>query len=192
MNKLRVSFSILKLWQQGRIEDCVNSYFKLKQLTNPYMEEGKKWDTKVNEHVLKNSCLPQEFGGETLKLPKVQEKWEMDFEGYTLVGVPDIVDEPTLLEIKTGGSKDSGDYAMDFQIGIYLLLGELLNKNLEKALILHYNQFTKELDRTLIWNTPFERERAKNYILTLSPEIMTFFTEKDLFSKYLLTSQVTI
>lgn len=172
------------MWRQGRIEDCVNYYFKLKQLTNPYMEEGKKWDEKVNQSVLKTSQLPIEFGGEVLKLPKVQEKWEVDFEGYRLVGIPDIVDGATLYEIKTGTSKDSGDYSMDFQIGMYLLLGELLGKNLQKALILHYNQFTKELDRTLIWNTPFERERAKNYILTLAPEISHFFETNNLFTKY--------
>lgn len=148
------------------------------------MIEGKKWDEKVNICVRETKQLPYEFGSDLLIDPKVQEKWEVDFEGYRLVGVPDIVDGATLLEIKTGGSKDSSDYAMDFQIGMYLLLGELLDKGLEKALILHYNQFTGKLDKTLIWNDPFETERARNYILSLAPEIETYFRENRLFEKY--------
>lgn len=182
--KLRVSFSLLSMWRQGRVSDCVNYYFKLKQLTNPYMEIGKEWDEKVNTCVRETQQLPPEFGSDSLRVPKVQEKWEADFEGYRLVGVPDVVDQDTLYEIKTGTGKDSSDYAMDFQVGMYLLLGELLGKGLKKALILHYNQRSKELDKTLIWDTPFERERARNFIQTLAPEIFSYFSENNLFAKY--------
>ena len=145
------------------------------------MDEGKKWDKKVNECVLHTKNLPVEFGATKLIDPKVQEKWEIDFmDRFSLVGVPDIVDSPTLYEIKTGNSKDSGDYCNDFQVGMYLLLADKLGKKIDKAVILHYDQYKKELDKSLIWNTEYERKRAENFILSISPDIYTYFDQNNL------------
>ena len=147
------------------------------------MEEGIKWDKKVNECVLHTKNLPVEFGATKLKDPKVQEKWEMDFmDRFSLVGVPDIVDSPTLYEIKTGNSKDSGDYANDFQVGMYLFLADKLGKKIDKAVILHYDQYKKELDKSLIWNTEYERKRAENFILSLAPDIYEYFDQNDIWN----------
>jgi len=147
------------------------------------MEEGSRWDKKVNEAVLMNRQMPYEFGNIMLKDPKVQEKWEIDLdERFELVGVPDIVDEPILYEIKTGNSKDSGDYCNDFQIGMYLFLADKLGKKIDKAVILHYDQYKKELDKSLIWNTEYERKRAENFIMSLAPEILEYFDQNDLWN----------
>ncbi len=148
------------------------------------MEDGKKWDRYVNDFVVTNKKLPPEFGSDELKNPKPQEKWEIDFmDRFSLVGVPDVVDHSTLYEIKTGNSKDSGDYANDFQIGMYLFIGELLDKKIKKAVILHYDQYRKELDKSLIWNTLYERKRAENYILSIAPDIYEYFLQNNLFNR---------
>lgn len=187
--KLRLSYTLLNLWRAGRIDDAIIYYFKLGGMTNKYMEEGKKWDEYVNKHVMEKGYLPEEFGGDKLIKPRTQEKWEAEYGDYEIVGVPDIVDETTLYEIKTGG-KDSGSYSIDFQVSMYLLLAELKKINIEKAYILHYDQVSNTKDRSLIWNSREEVDRAKNWIETIAPEIMAYFTDNDLFNKQLTQGSI--
>ena len=179
--KLRISYTLLNTWRAGRIDDALVMYFKLAQMTSPAMEAGKNFDNYTNDFVRKNKSLPPELGGDKLIAPLAQEKWEIDLdERFELVGVPDIVDSPTLYEIKTGNSKDSGDYANDFQVGMYLLLAEKLGKKIDKAVILHYDQYKKELDKSLIWNTEYERNRAYNFITSLAPDIYEYFDQNNI------------
>lgn len=182
--KLRLSYTLLKLWQQNRVDDAIIYYFKLGKITNKYMEEGLKWDKLVNDSVEGHRKLPTAFGGGMLSNPKSQLKLVAQYNTYyDLVGVIDILDETILYEIKTGSSKDSADYSLDFQIGIYLLLTDLSKIEVEKAIILHYDQNRNTLDKTLIWNSIEERKRAKNYIDTLAPDIYEYFKANKLFGK---------
>lgn len=184
MKKLRVSFTLLSLWRSGNIGALIDFYLKRPHETTPAMEEGKRWDEIVNVSVKEKKIIPAEFGGESLIDPKSQEKWEADYsEQFEIVGVPDIYDSPTIYEIKTGNSKDSGDYANDFQISMYFLLAELLNKPVDKAYIIHYNHITKRTDRSLVWNTEFERERARNFIDTLGSEIYVYFEQNGILTR---------
>ena len=142
------------------------------------MNEGIMWDQHITEWVDLYKRLPEEFGGDELKNPLAQEKIRVPYNDMCDLSIlPDIIDENTLWENKTG-IKDSADYATDFQIAMYFLGLELSGKRVDKAIINHYNQHTNELDRTLVWNTPQEFERAKNFINTLAPEIFNYFFEK--------------
>lgn len=182
-NSIRLSYTLLNLWRQGRIDDALVYYFKMGNLTNPYLEEGKKWDEIVNTSVREYKRLPEEFDGDILVNPRAQEKWEAEYSDmFTVVGVPDIIDEDTLYEIKTGSSKDSAEYASDFQVALYLWLAQKNNIPIRKAYIIRYNQYNKTVDRTLIWNSEFEIERAVNYIESLAPEIYDYFESHNLFT----------
>lgn len=184
MNKLRVSYTLLNLWKSGRVVEAVKFYFKLEQLKIPALEEGKKWDLYVQNHVDKFKKLPDEFGGDVLTDPKTQVKLVVPFnEICDVVGVFDILDLKTIYEIKSGWSKDSGEYASDFQVSMYLMLAGIAEIDVDKALIVHYNQREKKQDRSLIWNTSFETKRAENLINTLAPEIHSYFTDYDLWNK---------
>lgn len=190
MDKVRVSYTLLKLWQQGRIDDAIIYYFKMAKMTNKYMEEGIKWDKLVNESVTAHNALPIEFGGDKLQSPTAQVKWVAEYnEQFDLVGVADVIDGKTLYEIKTGSSKDSADYSIDFQIGMYLVLARLKEVEIEKAMILHYDQNAKTLDKTLIWNSKEERARANNYIDSIAPDIYEYFKQNKLFGKEVQSGQ---
>ncbi len=180
MKKLRVSYTLLSLWRGGQHEKALQFYLKKLKLTSPAMEAGKKWDDYVCKYALENNKLPVEFGGDTLSNPKAQVKIEVPFnEICDVVGVFDVLTDDTLYEIKTGNAKDSSDYAMDFQVSMYLMLAP----NVEKAYIVHYDQYIKEHDRTLIWNSPEERERGKNFVESLSPEIYDYFLKEGVLDK---------
>lgn len=182
MHKLRVSYSLLNIWARGQYDQAVSYYLHLPTPTSQAMEDGNIWDAHITEWADLYKKLPEEFGGDTLLNPKCQEKIVIPYNDLCdLVIKPDIIDEPVLWENKTGNSKDSGDYAIDFQVAMYFLG----LKNIEYAIINHYNQYTGELDRSLIWNTSQERNRGKNFIDTLVPEIHTYFLENGIFYKML-------
>jgi hypothetical protein len=154
------------------------------------MEEGIMWDKKVTEWVDLYKKLPDEFGGDTLIKPQPQEKVVVPYQDWELVIVPDIIDSPILWENKTG-IKDSGEYASDFQIPMYFLGLDLAKVKVDRAIINHYNQATNELDRTLVWKSPQEIERGRNFINTLAPEIEEYFKDNGIF-EMVLDSQKNI
>jgi len=178
MKKLRISYTLLELWKRGRIADCVNYYQKVSREVTPAMEYGKNFDDYINNYVIRFDTLPPELGGYGLKHPRPQVKLEADLnEKWELVTVFDILEDEVLHENKTGLSKDSADYANDYQVSMYLYMCKLKNILVKKAYINHYNQWTKQYDRTLIWVTDREAERGKNFIETLAPEVENYFTQ---------------
>lgn len=180
--KLRCSFSLLSMWRRGQFDMAVNSYLHRELPMNQAMSEGIMWDQHITEWVDLYKRLPDEFGGDELLKPKTQEKIIVPYNDMCdLVILPDILDGNMLWENKTGDSKDSADYAIDFQIAMYFLGCELSGRNIDMALINHYNQHTNELDRTLVWKTPQELERGRNFIETLAPEIHNYFSENGIF-----------
>ena len=174
--KLRVSYTLLSLWRGGQYEKAVQFYLKKLQITSKAMEEGKKWDKFVGDYSMKNMKLPDEFGGDDLINPQVQLKIEVPFnEMCDVVGIFDVLTDDTLYEIKTGNAKDSADYAQDFQVSMYLML---LEEKVDKAYIVHYDQYRQEHDRSLVWNTEQERERGRNFVESLAPEIFSYFEKE--------------
>jgi hypothetical protein len=146
------------------------------------MEEGTMWDHHITEWVDLYKKLPLEFGEDKLLNPKTQNRIVVPFnEQCDLVIVPDIIDSPILWENKTGESKDSADYSNDFQIPMYFLGLDLAKIPIDRAIINHYNQSNGELDRTLVWKSDQEIERAKNFINTLAPEIHSYFLDNGIF-----------
>lgn len=177
--KLRVSYSLLKLWQKGDYEGAVNYYFKLDPITSAAMEEGRAWDDLVCNEVNTTKKFPKEWGGEKVANPQTQLKLVVPYsDEVDLVGQLDIYDDPIIYELKTGSSADSGDYANDFQISIYFLLCELSGLNAEKAIIKHFNQMKQTLDQSMVWKSKNQIEKAKNFVEGYSPEIYQYFEEQ--------------
>jgi len=178
-SKLRISYSLLKLWEAGRIEDMLAYYKHLETPTTHYMEEGKAWDKLLTESIINKKELLPEFGGDKLNNPQPQLKLECKYDdNVTLVGVLDCYDSPTLYEFKAGSSADSADYSNQMQIPLYLLLLEENKMPADKAFIVHFDQAIKKHDRTLIWNTPAQLVKATIYLRENVPAIYKFFTDE--------------
>lgn len=184
--KLRASFSLLSMFRRGQYEQAINSYLHRDKITSQAMEDGSMWDAKATEWADLYKKLPEEFGGDELINPQTQIRIEVPYNDLCdLIIVPDILDENVLWENKTGNSKDSGDYATDFQMSMYFLGLELSGRKIDYGIYNHYNQYLplseENPNRTIIWNTPQERQRAKNFIDTMVPEIFNYFTENGIF-----------
>jgi hypothetical protein len=183
-NRLRLSYTLLNLWRQGRFDDALIYYFKMARVVSPAMEAGLKFDEYLNNYILEHDSYPIEWGGDKLTEPQVQVKWEYEYsEHFDLVGVLDAWDGTTIYENKTGSSKDSADYANDFQIPIYFILAKAKGVAIDKAIIKHYNQHLSEnqFDQSIVYNTPKEIERGRNFIETIGGEIYHYFEENNLF-----------
>ncbi len=180
--KLRTSYTLLNLWRRGQYTQAIEYYLRLRQITSQAIEEGTMYDQYATEWVDLYKKLPEEWGGDELISPQSQVKIEVSYNDMAdLVAVLDILDEKVLWENKTGDSKDSADYATDFQIPIYFVACELKGIPVDYAIINHYNQMlpisNSNPDRTKIWNTEKERERGKNFLNTLIPEIYQYFID---------------
>lgn len=188
--KLRASYSLLSMFRRGQYEQAINSYLHLDKVTSQAMEDGTMWDHYITETVQLYKKLPEEFGGDELINPETQVRFVVPFNDMCdLIIIPDILAESVLWENKTGNSKDSADYAVDFQISMYFLALELAGRKIDYGIYNHYNQYlplSKENpNRTLIWNTERERERARNFVETLVPDVYKYFEENGVFQREL-------
>ena len=184
--KLRASYSLLSTWRRGQYSQAIDMYLHRNKITSQAMDDGIMWDTRVTEWADLYKKLPEEFGGDELKNPQTQVRLEVPYnEICDLIIVPDILDENVLWENKTGNSKDSGDYVIDFQMSLYFLGLELSGRKIDYGIYNHYNQYLplskNNPDRSMVINTPRERQRAENFINTLVPEIHSYFLEHGIF-----------
>jgi len=178
MNKLRLSWTLLNLWQQGKVDEAVAFYLKLERKETPEMVKGKELH-KLNEENLKEARkFIKEFGGLELKKPRVEWKIEMNYnELFDLVGVIDAYDEETktLYEFKTG-KMSAISYLNSHQLGIYSLLLQKENKPVKKIMVIRWDG--KKTDWAFKWFYPELIEEAKNFVDSLGPEIYQFFEER--------------
>lgn len=178
MQKIRLSYSLLRLWDLGKTDDAVAYYFKTAdRLESDAIVQGRAWDKIVEEQVKANNKLPEEFGGLKLNKPQTQPKKEIQLDdNFELVIVPDIQDGDRIIEIKTGGSYSSSDYARNKQVPIYLYA----NEDSKMGIILHYDQYIDELDWYAIHKTPRLMEETEKYIYTLGNSFKNYLEKKGL------------
>jgi hypothetical protein len=182
-NKVRLSYTLLNLWQHGQIDEALTYYFKLGQITSEAMRQGKEIDNYLNNFISQHGAYPINWGGDQLKKPFPQVKWEINYSPhFDLVGVLDVLDGKTIYENKSG-KLPSNIYALGFQIPIYFILAEAKGVEIDEAILKHFNQHTNEFDQTIIRNSPRERERGHNFIETIGGEIYNYFEEHNLFGK---------
>lgn len=182
-------------WAGGNWEQAIKQYFKLEKFLTPQMAEGRDYHEKWAKHIMKTKTLPVEFGGLKLKNPIAEGKTVVQLDDWLeLVGVIDCYDNPVIYEWKTGKAT-SESYAGTEQGGIYAVLGTLSKKYVERIEIHHYDQYSKKSDMSIIWVTPELMEKSHNWIVTLSGEMHTYFTENGLYERFganLLNKKVEI
>ncbi len=179
MKKLRASYSLLNAFEKNQIDLCVDMYLHKQTFRNQGMEDGvtihKQFEAEINKNKkLKLGKYKFEFTN-----PKCELKKYVNYNDFIDLSVVfDVVDEPILYEWKTGASTGSMEYATKEQIPMYFLACELLGYDVKTAKVVHYNQETNDVDITIVHNTPFKRDLARNYIETLAPEIYQDFERR--------------
>lgn len=183
-NKFRISHSLLNLWTNGLVDQAISTYFHLNEVDNPKMKEGrdlhKRWADSIKSKkklVLGATTLifdtPRVEFGENGELNKpYNELWDIG-------GRFDCLDGGILYEFKSG-TKNALDYAGEYQIPFYFLLGELSGLSISKAMVVHHNQFLNKTDLVIVWNNEVQIERARNFIDSTGYEVYKYFLDNGL------------
>ena len=180
MKKLRLSFSLLLLWGQGKTDEAVAMYLHKDLFTSPAFEEGKMWHKKWEREI--NATKKLTIGKETFtfKDPKPEVKIVIPYnERWDLVGMMDCVDTDRFYEFKTG-TTGAWSYLQSHQIPLYFLLLEKAGTPKDSAMLIHYNQKEDFVESIPVWRSEEEIEEAKNWIDSTAPEVENFFTEKNI------------
>lgn len=173
--KLRISYSLLSAWERGRPDEVVNTYFHINNVKTPQLEYGEKFHEDMKDHITKMNSFPDWFFDFKLTVPEPEKKIIVPYnELFDISAQLDLIDMGTIYEYKTG-VQSSGDWSRKNQLDIYFLACELAKIKVDKAFLLHWNQYDKSKDYTLIWNSPKKVENARNWIDSVAPEIHSFF-----------------
>lgn len=181
MRRIRLSFSLLSLWKQGKIDQAVESYFHIpSSFQTPAMDAGLAIHQEIAEHVKTHNSFPNYLPCFSLNSPITEKKVVTKFNDlFELSGQFDLIDGETLYEYKTGVT-DSMEWAQSGQLSFYFYLCSLVGLPVKTGILIHYNQHLKEHDFTIVHNGPGHIESAINEIETIGPEIHHYFTEQGL------------
>lgn len=180
MKKLRLSYTLLNLWQMGKVDEAISYYFKLERVPTEAMEQGIVIDRLIKKTIENEKKLPDFMGGVKLLNPKPQLKIEIEYNEYfDLVGVIDCYDEGKVFEFKTG-KMTSMDYLKSYQTKLYAYLLTKKNYEVKEIIVIRFNQKENISDWAKMFFNEEINEQARNFIDSIAPEIYQFFTQKGL------------
>ena len=178
--KLRVSYSLLHLWAQGKTDDAVSTYFHMDRPTTQAMSFGRRFHEDVAKYIEKEGKLPEWLFTHEIKKPQPELVVTVPYnELFDIKAIFDCLDVPNLFEWKSGVT-NSLVWANTHQLSLYFLVAEIAKIKVEKAYLVHWNQYTKKGDFTIVWNNKSHIEYAKNMIDSYAPEIYDFFKNEGL------------
>lgn len=187
MSKFFASYTTLNAWYERRIEDAINAYFRLKDLSDiPAIKQGKEYHKKWEAEIKQTGSTPAVFG--SVKLTKDFEtemflSAELD-DWLVLRGVIDLVDKGTVYEWKTGASIDSQSVSKTHQVGIYGLLCLLNDRPVKTAEIHHFNQHDNTVDMSIVHLTKARLTAAVDWIEACASDMHHYLESNGLYEKY--------
>jgi hypothetical protein len=182
--KFRASYTVLNQWASGNWDRAIKTYFKLEKFVTPAMADGKIWHEKWENHINDTKTLPAVFGAGALHHPKAEIKKVVELEPWLdLVGVIDLYDKPVIYDWKTGKTS-SEVYAGSMQPGIYGVLATFSGMYADRAIIYHYDQYSKKTDMSLIWLTDELLKTAHNWILSYASDMNNYLIENKLYERF--------
>jgi hypothetical protein len=180
---IKLSYSILHAWEQGRYEEAVAQYLGKPFPATPAMELGKLkhelWERYVNE----TGCLPLELGGGELKNPLTEHKYEktLDLGKYTILirGVIDLEYDRTLVDYKCGVGEPS-TYLSGWQLDLYKWLRP--DSTLGKYIC--FNPYTESVKVGAKFLGEQQAENAVESIITYGSEMIDYLRSQKLLKNY--------
>ena len=181
MAKLRLSYSLLNIWGRGDVDGAVQTYFHLNKPATRQMKEGRRIHKDIADHVEKFNTFPEWLNFKyDLALPESEKEVVAEYnEMFDLKGFFDCYDtvDKTVFEYKSGVS-DSLEWARTDQLPFYFLIAELLGLEIDRGILIHFNQYTESTDFCIVHNSSSKRERARNLIDSEGPSIYDFFDKQ--------------
>jgi len=180
MSKIKVSYTLFNYWNRNQTEDLINYYFKLKPFVpTEQMLAGQAWDELNNYEIANHKRMLPEFGGLKLKNPKAQQYVGVEYKDIWISTVLDVLDEPLLIENKTGKTSPTAWLETD-QVPMYMAVCSLRNIKIERALLIRYNQYEKYTDWATMYCTPELIKETLDMIEEKSNKIYEFLKGENL------------
>ncbi len=180
-SRLRVSYSLLTLWERGQTDLATALYLHQDMPTTKAMDDGKRIHQEIEKYIGQYQKLPK-FLGASLPLtnPQPEQKIIVSYNSrWDLSAIIDCIDDDFFIEFKTG-TTPAFYYTRKYQSPFYFLALELNKTPRDKSFLVKYNQHNQKSEVILIWKSKIAEVR--NYIDTLAPEIEEFFIEKGIIS----------
>lgn len=182
--RFRASYSVLSTWSSGNWDLAIGMYFRIKKFTTEKMAAGSDMHKSWENEIIKTQCMPSVFGSGKLSAPQPELKLVAQLDDWLdLVGKIDCLDGNTIYEFKTGKTS-SEIYANSVQPAIYGVLATLSGYVVDKAEIHHYDQYSKNVDMSIVWLTKKHMEDAYNWVYSLSSEMHNYILENDLYERF--------
>jgi hypothetical protein len=178
MKRIRLSHSLISAWESGNIQGAIDMYFHVDRVGSQQMIDGRAFHEEIAESINKYNSLPayMEFQPK-LVTPKTEFEITVPYnEICDIKGIFDCLDEPNLYEWKTGVS-DSLEWARTGQLPLYFLICELAKIPVDLAYLLRHNQYEKKSDLAIIHNSVKLRDKARNIVDSVAPEIHKYFLD---------------
>jgi len=180
--KLRLSYTLLNLWDRGDVQGAVDTYLHLDKPMNQAVIEGREIHEQIAEYIDKHNCFPEWLFKYDLITPETEKEVIVSYNDlFDLKCYMDCYDmgTETLFEFKTGVS-DSLNYTRTWQLPLYFLIGELASLPIKSGILVHHNQHTKTTDYTVMHNNKETKDLARNIIDSIGPEIRDYFLQEGL------------
>lgn len=184
MKILKLSHTIISMWQEGKYEEAIGIYIGKPFISTPAMDLGKLYDKKWSDYIEKTNELPEELGGGLLDHPEVQKKYQVIIpfnEEYEILlrGIPDMTEPKMITDFKCGRT-ESNQYVQKRQLDYY----SLFKPEATVGRYLCFNPYTKGLTVGIKFLTKETRENAINDIITTGGEILQYLLANKLFINY--------
>jgi len=181
--KLRLSYSLLNAWSRGRVDEAISLYLREDLPSSPALKYGKDFHKKVQKIIDEKKELNIVKTKLKFKKPETEKVIIINYsDRLDLKVIIDCLDTPFIYDWKTG-VVNSLEYSNSYQFPLYFLACKMSGIDIERGFIVHYNQYEKKTDFTILWNGQTQIERATNYIESLAPEIYEHFEKHGILKK---------
>lgn len=184
MKTLKLSYSIISQWKEGKYEEAIGQYLGKPFPATPAMELGSLYDKKWEKQILETGLLPDELGGGKLNNPRVQIKYQAHIpfsEEYEILlrGLPDLMEDDMITDFKCGRT-DAGSYLGKMQLDYY----SIFNPAASVGRYIAYNPYRKTKTVSIKFLSQKNRDDALNEIVTYGAEILDYLLANKLFKDY--------
>lgn len=184
MKTLKISYSIISAWKEGRHEEAIGMYLGKPLPGTDAMELGKLYDEKWNKYIDDTGELPPELGGGKLNNPSTQKKYRAvipfsDEYQIVLSGVMDILEDDMITDNKCGRT-EAGVYVDKMQLDYY----SIFKPNIKTGRYLCYNPYTGGLTVGIKYLSQKNRDNALEDIITFGGEILQYLLANKMFKDW--------
>lgn len=180
---IKLSYSILNAWMQGRFEESVAQYLGKPFPATPQMELGKLKHEIWQRYIDDNKALPLELGGGLLQNPLTERKYEklIPLGKYDILfrGVIDLESNNILEDFKCGFGKPS-TYLGGWQLDAY----KLLRPDAVEGRYRCFNPYTDTYTVGVKYLSDENAERALENIVTYGGELIDYLASQKLLIEY--------